>query len=82
MTGDLLGLENSRGDGEPLLHPVMKDGGRLEASPSIEQARQRVKRSLECLPVPLQRLDTGTTYHVEVAAELKTLAAEVDRRMS
>jgi len=30
----------------------------------------------------LQRLDTGATYHVEVAAELKTLAAEVDRRMS
>jgi nicotinate phosphoribosyltransferase len=82
MTDDLLGLESSRGDGEPLLQPVMKDGRRLEASPPIEQARQRVKRGLECLPEPLRRLDTGATYHVEVAAELKALAAEVDRRMS
>jgi nicotinate phosphoribosyltransferase len=81
MTGDLLGLEDSRDDGEPLLQPVMKNGRRLEASPPIEQVRQRVKCGLERLLEPLQRLDTGTTYPVEVAAELKELAEEVDRRM-
>ena len=81
MTGDLLGLEESGCDGEALLQPVMKNGRRLEASPPLEQARQRVKRGLECLPEPLRRLDTGAAYPVEIAAELKTLAAEVDHRM-
>jgi hypothetical protein len=33
------------------------------------------------LPEPLRRLEPGTTYDVEVAGELKDLAAEVDRRM-
>jgi nicotinate phosphoribosyltransferase len=81
MTGDLLGLESGHADGEPLLQAVMKGGRRIEPSPSLEDSRQRVKRSLERLPEPLQRLDTGTAYQVEVAAELETLAAEVDRRM-
>jgi nicotinate phosphoribosyltransferase len=59
----------------------MKGGRRIEASPPLEEARQRVKRGLERLPQPLQALDSGTTYQVEVAAELEALAAEVDRRM-
>jgi hypothetical protein len=29
----------------------------------------------------LRKLEAGTTYPVEVAEELKTLAADVDRRM-
>jgi nicotinate phosphoribosyltransferase len=82
MAGDLLGLESSDGDGEPLLQIVMKGGRRIEASPPLEDARQRVKRGLERLPEPLRALDTGTTYQVEIAAELEALAAEVDRRMS
>ena len=81
MTGDLLGLESSRGDGEALLQAVMKGGRRIETSPPLEDVRQRVKRGLERLPEPLQRLDSGTNYPVEVAAELKALAVEVDRRM-
>src|ERR1700734_2291707 len=82
MTGDLLGLESSDGDGEPLLQIVMKGGRRIEASPPLEDARQRVKRGLERLPEPLRALDPGTTYQVEIAAELEALAAGVDRRMS
>ena len=60
----------------------MKGGRRIEASPPLEDARQHVKRGLERLPEPLRALDTGTTYQVEIAAELEALAAEVDRRMS
>ena len=40
-----------------------------------------MQRELERLPEPLRKLETGTTYPVAVAEELKTLAAEVDRRM-
>jgi nicotinate phosphoribosyltransferase len=84
MEGDILTLEApsppARGD-EPLLQRVMQGGKRLAPSPPLEQTRLRVKRELERLPEPLRRLETGTTYPVEVADELVKLAAEVDRRM-
>jgi nicotinate phosphoribosyltransferase len=92
MAGDILTLDTSTppspanggkwGDGsEPLIAQVMQGGRRLQQKPSLDQIRRRVKRELERLPEPLRRLETGTTYPVEVAAELVALAAEVDRRM-
>jgi nicotinate phosphoribosyltransferase len=82
MSGDVLALENSTQSGEPLLHLVMQNGKRVAPSPSLDKVRQHAKRELELLPEPLRRLDPGTTYAVEVADELKVLAAEVDRRMA
>ena len=81
MAGDILALEGHAKAGEPLLERVMQDGRRLQPAETLDAIRARVKRELERLPEPLQRLETGTTYPVEVADELKTLAAEVDRRM-
>ncbi len=82
MRGDVLALENSRQAGEPLLQPVMHNGRRIAPSPPLDDVRRHAKRELERLPEPLRRLDTGTIYPVAVADELKTLAAEVDRRMA
>jgi nicotinate phosphoribosyltransferase len=59
----------------------MKDGRRLEPSPSLDAIREHVTRELARLPEPLRRLEDGTAYPVEVSAELVSLAAEVDRRM-
>jgi nicotinate phosphoribosyltransferase len=92
MAGDRLVLDiastpapsNARGtrqSGEPLLELVMQDGRRLRPPPSLDEIRQKAKRELERLPEPLRRLASGTTYPVEVADELKELAAEVDRRL-
>jgi nicotinate phosphoribosyltransferase len=81
MAGDILALEGHAKAGEPLLERVMQDGRRLQPAETLDAIRARVKRELERLPEPLQRLEAGTTYPVEVADELKTLAAEVDRRM-
>jgi len=81
MIGDTLGFESGHNAGEPLLRLVMQGGRRLRPSPPLEEIRLRVKRELERLPEPLRRLAAGTTYPVEVAGELVTLAAEVDRRM-
>jgi nicotinate phosphoribosyltransferase len=81
MIGDTLGLESGHNAGEPLLQLVMQGGRRLRPSPPLEEIRLRVKRELERLPEPLRRLEAGTAYPVEVAGELVTLAAEVDRRM-
>jgi nicotinate phosphoribosyltransferase len=59
----------------------MQDGRRLRLPPSLDDIRQQAKRELERLPEPLRRLEPGTTYPVEVADELKDLAAQVDRRL-
>jgi nicotinate phosphoribosyltransferase len=59
----------------------MQDGRRLRPAPSLDEIRRRAARELERLPEPLRRLEPGATYPVEIADELKTLAAEVDRRL-
>ncbi len=69
------------GSGEPLLQLVMRGGKRTQPSETLDTIRSRVRRELERLPEPLRRLEAGTTYPVEVADELKALAAAVDARM-
>ena len=81
MTGDTLALEGHDKPGEGLLRLVMQNGRRVRPSPPLDDIRQRVMRDLERLPESLHRLEAGTTYPVEVADELRALAAEVDRRM-
>jgi nicotinate phosphoribosyltransferase len=93
MAGDILALDTptppspARGGGwgggrESLLHLVMQNGRRVQPSPPLDEIRLHAKRQLERLPEPLRRLEAGTTYAVEVADELKQLAADVDRRMA
>ena len=84
MAGDVLALDpppQRASDDEPLLQLVMQGGKRASPSPALDDIRRRVKRELARLPEPLRRLQADTTYPVEVDEELKTLAAEVDRRM-
>ena len=92
MAGDRLTLDTAAdsppywlgragGRGAPLIELVMQNGRRLRPPPSLDAIRQNAKRELERLPEPLRRLEPGTTYAVEVAGELKELAAQVDRRL-
>jgi nicotinate phosphoribosyltransferase len=81
MIGDLLALEGDTKAGEPLIQPVMQGGRRLKPAPSLDEIRRHAKRELERLPEPLRGLRPGTTYPVEIADELKDLAAEFDRRL-
>jgi len=81
MLGDIIALEGHDKAGEPLLEQVMQSGRRLAPSQPLEAIRLRAKRQLERLPDPLRRLASTTNYPVEVAHEVRTLAAEVDRRM-
>jgi hypothetical protein len=52
----------------------------LQPSPSLDEIRRHAKRELEWLPESVRRIEPGMVYPVEVADELKKLAAEVDRR--
>jgi len=81
MSGDILTVEGHAEAGEPLIHPVMKNGRRLAPSPSLDEIRRHAKRELERLPEALRQLTPGATYPVGVADELAKLAAAVDRRV-
>ncbi len=80
MIGDVLAREGDNKAGEPLIELVMQSGRRLRAAPSLDDIRRHAKRELERLPQALRAIELATTYPVEVADELKELAAEVDRR--
>ena len=81
MIGDVLSVESDRQPGEPLIRQVMRDGRRVEPSPTLADIRSRAARELQRLPEDLRRLERGTTYPVRVADALLALAAEVDRRL-
>ena len=81
MAGDIISLEGHEKAGEPLIQLVMQGGRRLRPPEALAEIRLRAKRELECLPEPLRRLEPSATYPVEIADELKKLAAEVDRRL-
>jgi nicotinate phosphoribosyltransferase len=81
MIGDLLAADGNGNEGEPLLQLVMQNGKRLRPALSLDDIRRHAKRELERLPEPLRALDPAMTYPVEIADELKVLAAEFDRRL-
>jgi nicotinate phosphoribosyltransferase len=80
MIGEILAREGDKKEGEPLIELVMQGGRRLRPPPPLHDIRRHAKRELERLPLALRAIEPATTYPVEVAEELKELAAEVDRR--
>jgi nicotinate phosphoribosyltransferase len=81
MAGDIIGIEDERHEGEPLLVPVMKEGRRLAPPLSLADIRARAAQQLASLPEPLRRLEP-TDYPVAVSERIVALAAEVDRRVA
>lgn len=82
MSSDMLGLEGETHPGQPLIHPVMKGGRRIDRPPSLDEVRERTSRQLAQLPEHLHRLETSPAYRVDVSDGLKRLAAEVDAATS
>jgi nicotinate phosphoribosyltransferase len=80
MIGDTLAREGDDKAGAPLIEQVMQGGRRARPAPSLGEIRRHAKRELDRLPEALRALEPSTTYPVDVADELKALAAEVDRR--
>lgn len=79
--GDAVTLESEPCDGQPLLHPVMRGGRRVGPTPSLEHTRDLTRDQLARLPAPFRRLEPFA-YPVEISADLRALAAELDLRES
>ena len=80
MRGDILSLETDSQAGEALIAPVMRAGKRLAPAPTLAQIRERAVRELERLPEPLQKLEAGTDYPVQISKALSALVAQMDAR--
>ncbi|MDF9392382.1 MULTISPECIES: nicotinate phosphoribosyltransferase [Methylococcus] len=75
---DSLTLVDDAQPGEPLLRPVMRNGRRLAASPSLQTLRTRALEQLGRLPEALRRLAPAPAYPVEIAGRLKSLVQVMD----
>lgn len=78
ISRDMVTLESDRQDGEALLHPVMRDGKRLEGLPTLAEARVHAGRELSRLPAALRHLEAGYSYTVEISGALAALAATLN----
>jgi nicotinate phosphoribosyltransferase len=79
MAGDVVSTVDDHHPGEPLLHPVMRDGCRCAPPPSLAEIRDHAARSLSRLPDALRDTGPASSYPVTIAPKLVALAGEVDR---
>lgn len=77
---DLLTLEEDYHPGYPLIHPVMREGKRLNPPISTAELRAHAAEELRRLPGPLRRLRTKPAYPVEISRAVEKLAESVDRQ--
>jgi nicotinate phosphoribosyltransferase len=80
MAGDLLTVTDAAPAAGGLLQEVMRNGRRLEASPSLQDVRRHAQAELARLPAALQALPAAPAYAVAVDESLRALAREVDSR--
>ena len=80
LAGDTLALMGDTLPGTPLLQPVMRGGRRLRPAEPLAAIRRRTLDELARLPAPLRGQVPAGAFPVTVAASLRTLADEVDRR--
>jgi nicotinate phosphoribosyltransferase len=74
---DTVALMEEAPHGEPLLHPVLRDGRRVKELPTLAQARAHAAASLATLPRSLRSLDEAIAP-VHISGGLRCLAAHMD----
>lgn len=79
MAGDRLALHDEPASGRPLLQPMMRQGLRLAASPSLAEIRAHWQEELASLPAAYRSLGPCPAYPVQVSEALQDLALRADR---
>jgi nicotinate phosphoribosyltransferase len=78
--GDVIARRHERLAGDPLLHPVMIGGRRVEPRPTLADIRENARRSIDRLPGSLRGLHPSTSpYAVGVSDELRDYDEEIRR---
>lgn len=75
-TDDTVTLADERGEGEPLLVPMMKHGQRMRPAEGLDTARARWLAERDRLPEPVRALLGAGSYPVMFGPLLRALSAE------
>lgn len=75
---DVVTTHNDQLPGEPMLHPVMKEGRRLASAPDLAELRLYAAAQLGQLPGRLRALEPVPAYDVRISPALKMLTKTVD----
>jgi len=78
---DVIGLEDERMNGEPLLIKVMEKGKIVYDFPSLEEIRKRALESLSKFPEKYKKLKGAPRYPVELSPKLKKLMKELTEKL-
>jgi len=81
MQADVITVEGDTQAGEPLIEPVMRSGRRLQPVEPLAQARERVARQRNLLPVHLRTLGSHPPYSVRISPALEELIRRTDERL-
>lgn len=63
--------------GDPLLHPILRNGQRVQPMPTLAQARAHATASLATLPLTVRDLEESGVP-VQISQGLHRLAAQTD----
>ena len=78
---DIIGLENEKVNGEPLLLKVMEKGRITYDVPKLEEIRRVTLRNLLQLPDKYKKLAGAALYPVELSAALRKIRNQLERQL-
>lgn len=75
---DILTVDGDTLPGKPLIQTIMENGKLIQPLPSLRASRDHAQAELTSLPEPFRRVDTTTTYTLEISSALRLLTEQVD----
>ena len=78
---DIIGLENEKINGTPLLVNVMQKGRITYDAPQLEEIRRVAQRNLSQLPEKYKELAGTALYSVELSPALRKIANQLERQL-
>lgn len=78
--GDILGLEEEQFGGNLLLEPVVKDGIRIRARPTLAETRKYCLDEVAKLPDYLKKVKVTQQYEIQLTPALNTLVGQLTEK--
>jgi nicotinate phosphoribosyltransferase len=78
---DIIGLEDERIDGEPLLVKAMEKGEITYDLPTLEETRNTALKNLANLPDEYKRLRNAPRYPVELSPKLEKIKNQLTKQI-
>jgi nicotinate phosphoribosyltransferase len=78
---DIIGLENEKVNGEPLLVKVMEKGRITYDVPKLEETRKVTIQNLSLLPNKYKKLAGAALYPVELSGTLRKIRNQLERQL-